>query len=172
MKNKIFVFALALVFITLSCGSKANKTNQQEASVTTEQESDKKSVKEGEPVYLDKQMFLDRVMNYEKNTDKWVYEGNKPALIDFYADWCAPCRITSPILDELAKEYAGKILIYKIDTDEQQELASVFGVRGLPSFLYIPMEGQPTMTSGIAQSPEETKQMFKDHIEKYLLSEL
>jgi thioredoxin 1 len=118
---------------------------------------------------LNKTDFLAKVMNYEKNTKEWVFEGNKPCLIDFYADWCAPCRITSPILEELAKEYGNKIDIYKIDTEKERELAAIFGIQSLPSFLFVPLNGMPTMSSGIARSPEETKQMFRQQIDQLLL---
>ena len=120
-------------------------------------------------VMLTKSDFLAKVMNYEKNPSEWVFEGDKPCLIDFYADWCAPCRTTSPILEELAEEYKGKIDIYKIDTEKERELAAVFGVQSLPTFLFVPMEGKPTMSSGIARTPEETKQMFRSQIDQLLL---
>ena len=123
----------------------------------------------GKPVYLSKQDFLEKVMNYEKNQSEWVYEGNLPALIDFYADWCGPCRKAAPILEELAKEYEGKIHIYKIDTQKEQELAAVFGIQSIPAFLWVPQEGRPTMSNGIAQSDAETKAMFKQMIEELLL---
>jgi len=121
------------------------------------------------PVHLTKMDFLEKVMDYEKNPSTWVYKGELPCLIDFYADWCAPCRITSPILEELAKEYSGKINIYKIDVQREQELASVFGIQGIPAFLYCPKEGNPSMTSGIARTPEDTKNMFIENIEGFLL---
>ncbi|NJK87773.1 MAG: thiol reductase thioredoxin [Bacteroidales bacterium] len=108
-------------------------------------------------------------MDYEKNPTQWVYKGELPSLVDFYADWCGPCRIASPILEDLAKEYAGKINIYKIDVQKEQELASVFGVQGIPAFLYIPMEGNPSMTSGIGRSADDTRNMFKQNIESLLL---
>ena len=110
-------------------------------------------------------------MNYEKNTQEWVFEGDKPALIDFYADWCAPCRITSPILEELAKEYDGKIDVYKINTENERELAAIFGIQSIPSFLWVPMEGKPTMSAGIARTPEETKTMFRNQIDQLLLKD-
>lgn len=113
--------------------------------------------------------FLAKVMDYEKNPAEWVFKGDKPCLIDFYADWCGPCRITSPILEELAKEYKGKINVYKIDVQTEKELASLFGVQGIPAFLYCPMEGKPSMTSGIARDEEQTKQMFIENIETILL---
>jgi thioredoxin len=121
------------------------------------------------PKQLTKQDFLKMVMNYEKNTEVWVYEGNKPCLVDFYADWCGPCKLTSPILEELSKQYGDRINFYKVDVDEEQELASIFGIQSIPTFLFCPMDGQPTMSSGIARSKEETKQMFIKQIEELLL---
>ncbi len=118
---------------------------------------------------MTKAAFLTKVMDYQKNTTQWVYLGTKPCIIDFYADWCGPCRITSPILEELAKEYEGKVDFYKVNVDNEKELASVFGISGIPAFLYCPMDGKPSMTSGIARDKEQTKQMFKDNIEKLLL---
>src|SRR5690606_19357982 len=101
------------------------------------------------PVLLNKQMFLEKIMDYESNPSQWIYKGEKPSIIDFYADWCRPCRITSPILEELAQEYAGRINVYKVDVQVEQELASVFGIQSIPSFLFIPLNNQPTMSAGI-----------------------
>jgi len=97
--------------------------------------------------HLTKETFLKKVFDYEKNRD-WKYEGDLPAIIDFYADWCAPCRMVAPILEELSKEYAGKIKVYKVDTDKEQELAAVFGIRSIPSILFIPKKGKPQMAMG------------------------
>lgn len=118
---------------------------------------------------ITKSDFLKLVMNYEKNTKEWKFEGTKPCIIDFYADWCGPCRITSPILEELAAEYKGKIDIYKVNVDKERELAQVFGISGIPAFLYCPLNGKPSMTSGIAKDKEQTKKMFIDNIESILL---
>jgi len=118
---------------------------------------------------LTKAEFLQRVWNYEKNPQQWVFLGDKPAIIDFYADWCGPCRIASPILEEISREFAGKITVYKIDTEKEQELKAVFGVRSIPAFLYIPRNGKPTMMAGIARTKEDTKKMFTDNINTLLL---
>ncbi len=96
---------------------------------------------------LTKETFLEKVFNFEKNKE-WTFEGDKPCLIDFYADWCQPCKMVAPILEELSKEYEGKVNIYKVDTEAQQELAGAFGIKSIPSMLFCPMEGQPQMAQG------------------------
>lgn len=115
-------------------------------------------------IALNKAEFLRRVMDYETNSHEWKYLGDKPAIVDFYADWCGPCKMVAPILEELAEEYDGKIYIYKVNTGEEEELASVFGIRSIPSLLFIPMEGQPQMAQGAM--PKST---FKQAIEDILL---
>lgn len=97
--------------------------------------------------HLNKETFLKKVFDFE-NKKEWEFAGERPAIIDFYADWCAPCRMVAPILEELAKEYDGKIDIYKIDTEAEQELASVFGIRSIPSILFVPMNDRPQMAAG------------------------
>jgi thioredoxin 1 len=102
---------------------------------------------------LTKETFLKKVFNFEENKD-WKFEGNKPVLIDFYADWCGPCKMLAPILEQLSEEYDGKIDIYKIDTEAEQELAAAFGIRNIPSMLFCSMEGQPEMANGALPKPE------------------
>jgi thioredoxin 1 len=97
--------------------------------------------------------FRAKVFDYETNKD-WKFAGERPCIIDFYADWCGPCRMVTPVLEDLAKEYNGKLDIYKIDTEDQQELASMFGIRSIPSILFVPKEGQPQMSVGAL--PKET----------------
>ena len=109
---------------------------------------------------LTKDAFLSKIFNYEINKE-WKYEGDKPAIIDFYADWCGPCKMVAPILEELAIEYNGKINIYKIDTEKETELASVFGIRSIPSLLFIPKDNQPQMAMG-ALPKEVLIKAFKD----------
>lgn len=91
--------------------------------------------------------FKEKVFNYENSQD-WAYKGELPAIIDFYADWCGPCKMVAPILEELSKEYDGKLNVYKINTDVEQELAAVFGIRSIPSLLFIPKDEQPQMVAG------------------------
>ena len=97
--------------------------------------------------HLTKATFTEKVFNFEANQD-WKFEGKLPCIIDFYADWCGPCKMVAPILEELSAEYAGKVNIYKIDTEAEQELAGVFGIRSIPSMLFCPVDGQPQMAVG------------------------
>lgn len=97
--------------------------------------------------HLTVETFKQKVFNYETEKE-WKFAGDKPCLIDFYADWCSPCKMVAPILEELQKEYEGKIDIYKVDTEDQQELAGIFGIRSIPSLLFVPKDGQPQMAQG------------------------
>jgi thioredoxin len=100
-----------------------------------------------EVVHLTAQEFKDKVFNYEKESE-WKYEGTLPAIVDFYADWCQPCKMVAPILEKLAHDYAGKLMVYKVDTENEQELASVFGIQSIPTLLFIPKEGKPQSAMG------------------------
>lgn len=97
--------------------------------------------------HLTKETFKEKVFNFEQNKD-WKYEGRKPCLIDFYANWCGPCKMVAPVLEELQQEYGDSLHIYKVDTEDQRELASMFGVQSIPSLLFVPVEGQPQMAMG------------------------
>ena len=104
--------------------------------------------------------FKEKVFDFENNKD-WKFEGEKPCVIDFYADWCGPCKTLAPILEELKNEYGDKLEIYKINTEEEKELSSIFGIQSIPSLLFVPQEGQPQMAQG-ALPKESFKQAFKD----------
>lgn len=110
---------------------------------------------------LTKTEFLDKVVNYEVNPSEWKYLGDKPCLVDFYAAWCGPCRMLAPVLEELAGEYEGKVDIYKVDTEKEQELAAAFGIRSIPSLLFCPKEGRPQMVQG-AMSKADLKKMIDE----------
>lgn len=118
----------------------------------------------GEVITINKEEFLSKIYNYEKNKDSLIYEGSLPCIVDFYADWCPPCKKVAPILEELAKEYKGKILFYKINTDKNKEVAMAFGARSIPMFLFIPANGTPQSAAGAL--PRET---FVEIIDTYLL---
>ncbi len=107
---------------------------------------------------------MKKVADFEKNSEEWVYLGDKPAIIDFYADWCGPCKMIAPVLEELAKEYEGKLYIYKVDTQVEQQLAAEFGIRSIPSLLFVPMVGAPQMAQGALP-----KDALKQAIDEVLL---
>ena len=115
-------------------------------------------------VSITKAEFIKKVANYEANPTEWKYLGDKPCIVDFYTTWCGPCKRLAPIMDELAKEYAGEIYIYKVDTDKEQELAAVFGIRSIPTLLFCPMGENPQIAQGALP-----KEQLKEAIEKVLL---
>ncbi|MEN6619002.1 MAG: thioredoxin [Rikenellaceae bacterium] len=134
------VYAL-MTAVVVSCGanaannsSKDDKNTKREVTIKT--------------IHLTKAEFLTKVVNYETNSKEWKYLGDKPAIIDFYATWCSPCKTLAPILEELAQEYDGQIYIYKIDTDKEQELSSAFGITSIPTLFFIPMGEPPQIAQG------------------------
>lgn len=164
MKKLVLTLAAAAVIILSACGNQKQTDSGKKEALNTSLNTSGSDFTEN----LTQAMFVQKIWDYSTSPNEWKYKGTKPAIIDFYADWCGPCKIASPILDEIGTEYAGKVLIYKINTDQQRELAQVFGIQGIPAFLYIPVTGKPVMMSGIGRSKEDTKKMFVDNIEKYL----
>lgn len=154
MNKRLMIWAVSLVALLLAaCETQAtnnDKNNKKENKMKT--------------IELTKADFLKKVMDYETNPNEWKYLGDKPAIIDFYASWCGPCKMVAPILEELAEEYDGQIYIYKVNTEEEQELAGLFGIRSIPSILFIPMGEQPQMATGAIP-----KSSFKEAIDKVLL---
>ncbi len=113
--------------------------------------------------HLTKSSFKEKVFDFEAKSD-WEYCGDMPCIIDFYADWCGPCKMLSPVLEDLSKEYDGKVQIYKVNTEQEQELASLFGITGIPSILFVPVEGKPQMATGALP-----KDMLKNAIRDVLM---
>ena len=105
-------------------------------------------------INITKEEFLNKVMDYESNPTEWKYKGDKPAIIDFYASWCGPCKMLAPILDQVAEEYDGQLYVYKVDTEVETELSQVFGIRSIPTMLFVPMKGRPMMTQGALPKTE------------------
>ena len=151
---KKLLFTLLMAGLAIACTGQTKNDNKE----TTKKEVKVKTIE------LNKIDFLEKVANYEANPQEFKYLGDKPALIDFYADWCGPCKAIAPVLEELAAEYEGEIYIYKINTEEQQELAALFGIRSIPSLLFVPMDEQPQMAQGAL--PKAT---LKEAINKVLL---
>jgi len=147
-KQWLYLYVIPLMFLAVNC-SYAQSGESGES---------------GEVIVINKADFLSKVYNYEKNTAEWVYEGTQPCIIDFYADWCGPCKRIAPIMKELATEYKGKIIFYKVDVESERELASVFGINSIPLILFVPVEGKPQAAAGAL--PKKT---MIEQIDQYLL---
>lgn len=161
-KLGIFVLVLSLNLSFSACDSNAaEKSSTTEKDIEVATTSDSKT--SGSVIYLNEESFRQLVWNYNVNPQDWVYEGELPAVIDFYADWCGPCKRVAPIMDKLAQEYDGKVVIYKVDTDANRELSSVFGIRSIPSVLFIPKNGKPAMQPGAMQE-EQYKQIIEEFV--------
>ena len=146
------LFLISVVFVSCSMSAKSDKNETGGVAA------------QGEVVVLNKADFLTKVYNYEKNQSEWVYEGTKPCIVDFYADWCGPCKKVSPILKELAGEYKNDIIIYKINVDNEKELAAAFGIQSIPTLLFIPAKGKPQIAQGAL-----SKEQFVEQINGFLL---
>lgn len=165
MNIKLLLASALTVLLTVSCtstnGTKQSTSNDGDA---TEQNLKTNNNNMAKTINLTREQFLAKVANIEANPQEWKYLGDKPAIIDFYADWCGPCKVVAPILEELAGEYADDIYIYKVDTEAEQQLSAEFGIRSIPSLLFVPMEGQPQMAQGALP-----KDALKEAINEVLL---
>ena len=159
--KRLFLISIAMTVAGLtSCsGNSQQAKSVVKKQVLTQQNAKKMNVQE-----LTAETFKQKVMNYDMHPNEWVFEGSRPAIIDFYATWCGPCKQTAPIVEKLAEDYAGRIDVYKVDVDQQQELAAFFGVQSIPTILFIPKEGTPQRVSGAMPRSgfdEAIKQVFK-----------
>lgn len=162
MKKTALSFALIFAVVLTLAGTTYNQTtNNRNKSDNNNQITVKKRMS---TIKLTKADFLTKVMDFENNPKEWKYLGEKPCIIDFYADWCGPCKMVAPILEELANEYGDEIYIYKVDTEKEQELAAAFGIRSIPSLLFVPMDEAPQMAQGALP-----KASLKEAIETVLL---
>jgi thioredoxin 1 len=152
--KKYALLATMFAFIVMADGCGKGKTE------SAKDLNNNQNIKKGNMEHLTAQTFKEKVFNYETNKD-WKFEGDLPCIVDFYADWCGPCKMVAPVLEELSNEYEGKIHIYKVDTEHEQELAQVFGIKSIPSILFIPKDGQPQMSMG-AMPKESFKQAIDD----------
>ena len=147
-----------------ACGNQGRNNNSNPTETNSKIMENNMTTTTKKTINLTRAEFLTKVANFEETPDKWVYLGDKPAIIDFYADWCGPCKMIAPILEELAAEYEGQIYIYKVDTEAEQQLAGEFGIRSIPSILFVPMGEDPQMAQGALP-----KDAFKQAIEEVLL---
>lgn len=164
MNIKFLLATMLSVFLAMSCTSNNGEATTSNSGGDTEQNIKLNNNKMAKTINLTRDEFIAKVANLEANPKEWKYLGDKPALIDFYADWCGPCKVIAPILEELAGEYADDIYIYKIDTEAEQQLAAEFGIRSIPSLLFVPMEGDPQMAQGALP-----KDALKEAINEVLL---
>ena len=149
-------FSLMLTFITTACAG-----NKDSKSINSQKEKNDMEV-----IALTKADFLKKVYNYEANPNEWKFEGSRPAIIDFYATWCGPCKAMAPILDSISKDYAGRIDVYKIDVDKESELAGAFGIQSIPTLLMIPAKGEPKILPGAMPKDRLTKIVNEFLLEK------
>lgn len=163
MKKLSVIFILAISISIISCGN--IQGNQSDENDIIENNGGEE-ISDVEPEYLTYETFKEKVWDFEKNPEEWKYEGDIPCVIDFYADWCKPCKMVAPIMDDLAKKYDGKVKIYKIDTDKEKKLAGVFGIRSIPSVLFSPMEGKPMMQTGALQKDAYIKIINEELLNK------
>jgi thioredoxin len=153
MKQLSFISAFMMFVLLISCSSNTAGNTGSEGLADN-------SVAAGADVkviYLSTAQFQKLVWDYKKDPSTFKYEGKVPCIIDFYADWCRPCKMVAPIMEDIAKEYNGKLIVYKVNTDNERELSSLFQIRSIPAILYVPVTGKPQMSVGAQTKPDYIK---------------
>ena len=167
-KQGILLLALLLTVVgTSACNSRSasGQATRTDTLLNKAAVSPTDTLPQGEVIVMTKALFIERVFDYEKSSE-WKYKGELPAIIDLYADWCGPCRRVAPIMQELAREYAGRIVIYKVNVDKERELAALFQANSIPTFVFIPTDELPQLMQGAT-----TKENYKQAIDTFLLKE-
>jgi thioredoxin 1 len=159
MKKVSFLILFLAALVMNSCGATGGKHDNNSPILA----SDTANSSLGKVIYLNTDQFKKLVWDYRQNPDTFVFKGNLPAVIDFYADWCRPCKMVAPIMDELAQIYKGKVIFYKVNTDMERELAATFQIRSIPAIMYVPQEGKPQMSVGL-----QSKEAYIQSISNYL----
>ncbi len=167
MKRLFQILSLGLMISLVACNQSGEKSTSESKSTEKEQAVAENTSETGDikPIHLTAEEFRQQVWDYESSPQQWVYQGDIPCVVDFYADWCQPCKRVAPIMDDLADYYDGRVKIYKVNTDDERELATVFQVRSIPSILFAPMEGKPAMQPG-ALSKEDYIRIIDDYVLK------
>lgn len=161
MKKSILI---SFLFMGLLAFASCKGTSENKSTTATDTVQAEKP--QSGTIHLTRAEFLKKIADYENHSKEWKYLGDKPAIVDFYADWCGPCKMVAPILEELSKEYAGKIYIYKVNVDKEPELARDFGIQSIPSIWFVPMKGEPQVNMGAL-----SKEQLKGYIDKVLLKQ-
>lgn len=155
--KKSLIIIIAMIGLSAACTSQSSGQEPAKAQSVSKLES-------GKPLSITYDDFLEKVWDFKENPQKWVFKGDLPIVIDFYADWCGPCKRIAPIMEKLAKEYDGKLRVYKINVDNERKLAGVFQVQSIPAVLFVPVSGQPSMQTGAL-----TEEMYYKVVKEQLL---
>jgi len=165
MNRALNLLWTGLILAIVSCNQIPDRQGKTAMDIENEPALKTNAPEPGKPEYLTVETFKQKVWNYDTNPEEWIYNGEIPAIVDFYADWCKPCRMIAPIMEELAAHYEGRLKVYKVDTEAQRELAAVFQIRSIPSILFAPVSGKPAMQPG-ALSKEEYMRIIEEFVLK------
>lgn len=157
MNRVLLLMLLAFNTMAMACTTTTNK------ELNTNPDSVKEKTTAGKVVKIDQAMFKKLVWDYQNSPQEWKFTGERPVVVDFYADWCGPCRRVAPIMEKLAEEFKGQIDIYKVNVDHNKELSAVFGINSIPAILFVPMNEKPAMQPGLMQE-EQYRQIFKEFV--------